>query len=195
MKFLDPFIAVLIFHAVSLPNDLPSVRSTPLKAEQEVINSLIQQQFFRFSTHVIGNDYSVGVLFRPERPGVLSKLHALVPQEGNYKISLWDVESQELLVQATVDQTIDEWSVVEIPDQWLKANHTYAISIFLPIGTHYYNVSELELPATVEDIHIISSVAAYSDTYPVDLKMPDALFGLLDFTFAATSEKPISSVF
>ena len=195
MKFLDPFIAVLIFHSVSLPNNLPQVEHASLQPAVEVVNSLISQQFFAVSTHVIGNDYSVGVLFKPEASGEISKVRTLIPQEGSFTVSLWDVDNQQLLAQTTVQQTNDEWSEMEIPAQWVHANRTYAISVLLPIGTRYYNVSELELPATVGDVEIISSVAAYGDTYPIDLRMPNALFGLIDFSFATSQEKPITSIF
>lgn len=195
MKILDPFIAVLIFHSISLQSDLPVVDQPMVQPAKEIVNTIFSQQFFSISTHVIGNDYSVGIMFKPEVAGEVTKLRTLIPQEGTFTVSLWDVDNQTLLVKTNIHQDAEEWSEVAIPSQLLEANRTYALTVLLPIGTRYYNISELDLPATVCGVQVLTSVAAYGDSYPVDLRMPDALFGLIDFTFAATVQQPLSSIF
>ncbi len=195
MKLIDPIIAVLIFQSVAMQHELPQIEQVSNQPAQEVIHTLLSQQFFAFSTHVIGNDYSVGFTFQPQVSGEVSELRLLIPNEGTYTVSLWDIDNQTLLVQDSITQVVDEWTAISIPTQQLQANRTYALTVLLPIGTQYYNVSELELPASVGGVNVLNSIAAYGDSYPVELQINDALFGLVDFTFTASTKDTLTSLF
>ena len=175
------FLAVVLSAAVLNPNP----KSFVLPA-QEIVSSIIDKHLGNVTTDVIGGDYSVGYLFSPETEGKITKLKVKLPQNGHYKVSIWDIESQTVITQTTVSQNPgQEAAVKEIPDLHLKANATYAVCILLPVGTKYYHAANLNLPISSNKIRIMNSVAAFGDTYPVDLTMSDALFGLVDFAFVA----------
>ena len=172
------FLLVVLSAAVLNPNPGALVPQA-----QEIISPILDKQADSITTHVIGGDYSVGYLFKPEVTGRITELRVRLPKNGSYKVSIWDIDSQTLITQTSVQQASGKWSSKEIPALEVTAQKTYAICLLLPIGTEYYNASNLNLPTNINNVRVLNSVAAFGDTYPIDLTMPSALFGLVDFAF------------
>ncbi len=173
-------LSLVVFIFASCKKDQEPMVLAPQNVTVEYLDSLASP----INTLSTGQNYSVGYQFRPKINGKITELSVNLPNAGDYKISIWDVDTQTLLTQTTINQAYGNWANKDIPDLTLEAQKTYAISFLLP-ATDYYYVDNLTLPVDMANITIINSIAAIGDGYPVDQTFTDHLFGFVDLTFQA----------
>lgn len=156
---------------------------------QNVMTEFLGGYFDPITSHVTGaQDYSVGYQFVPKKDGSITQVGVNFPKVGNYKVSLWDVESASLITEVTLQQPNGNWASKDITEIPLVAQKTYAICFWLPANSEYHMAADVTMPVIVDDITITSSVASYGDTFPVDIIHDDKFFGFLDFTFQAKDQ-------
>jgi hypothetical protein len=77
------------------------------------------------------NKFEIGYRFYASRRGRITKLGTRLPEPGIYSVSLWDFDTQVLLVQQKVVQTAAGVLKLEnIPPVAVQSNRKYVVSVY-----------------------------------------------------------------
>ena len=174
-------VSLAILFTVSCKKDDEPVMVAP----QQVMSTFLDGHNDPISTATVGANYSVGFQFTPKVNGKLTQLAINLPDAGDYKISIWDIATETLLTQTTVNQSYGNWANKNIPELSLEGQKSYAICFLLPNGVDYYLADNITLPMEMTNITVNASVAQAGDGYPVNWTYGDKVFGFVDFTFQA----------
>jgi hypothetical protein len=77
------------------------------------------------------NKFEIGYRFYASRKGKITKLGTRLPDPGTYSVSLWDYDTQLLLMQQTVEQTgAGVLKLENIPPVAVQSNRKYVVSVY-----------------------------------------------------------------
>ncbi len=98
--------------------------------EQHTVTNFLSKE--EGLSYIKGTDgpWELGFVFSPSRNGKLTQLGCKMPEAGYYRVTLWDFESKEILLQNNVNQNFnDSLKLENVVVQNLKAPQKYILSV------------------------------------------------------------------
>ncbi len=167
------------------------------KPSENPITTLLSEQSEALTVVQIRSNsfHESGVVFSSSVAGNLTQLGSKLPDAGIYVVTLWDFDSEQLLLQKTVEQEVpDKLTLTDTEVVPLTINKNYVISINNRSGqriqgafTQAFKASGGDiLPATKGSITMHASRSGGGSTiaFPTSsLNQFSAIIGFPEFTF------------
>lgn len=145
-----------------------------------------------------GGVHELGLRFRSDQAGIIHEVGLKTPNSGKFTVTIWDMESQEILRTILVNTVSDQFIYQTIPSLAIDANKEYVISFntfHAGEGQRFYQArkksGERLYPFSAYGIHFLDfRYRSGSETkFPIgvgDLEQ-DLIPGLLDFKIEFSS--------
>lgn len=182
-------IIVLLLLMVSCKDD-----NKTLPSENPVSALLKDTSIVRMGVRTAG-PWELGLAFSASLPGKISHVGVRMPDPGSYRVLLWDFNSQTLLRQKTIEQSVPGKLTMAILDEplILEADKKYVISVnthSMGVNKKYYWAARADFGEMypIQRGSILIHTALYSPmsapTFPTTEPFSRVeIFGLPDFTF------------
>lgn len=164
-------------------------------AERNITSYIYENDQLTVAFRSIG-PWELGLRFSLDKPGKITELGSRMPDPGEYRVSIWDVETKSLLRQKKVEQTApDQLEMAAIVPLEVTPEKFYVISISSAGNAgeakryHYARsngASANFLPATQGSVTLVSSLymSTSESKYPegvIDIR--NEVYGFPEFTF------------
>lgn len=83
--------------------------------------------------------YEYGFTFKVAKKGKVTKLGCRMPEDGNYRVALWDSTSKSYMVEKTITAKGSELKLESITPMPLQAGTTYLITIYSNLAWYQFN--------------------------------------------------------
>ncbi|CAM1345394.1 hypothetical protein [Tenacibaculum amylolyticum] len=159
MKSKLIFYTLLLFISLSCSKDTP-----PEQPPQFPMKSLIESGVLDLQSTINSpNTFEVGYLFKTFKSGRISSVSIRVPANGEYRVSLWNFDTQELLLTQQVQSSNGLISTQEISPITIESSVDYFVSVNT---SNYYTFNKggaVIFPSDIGDV-LIKGYGSYLGT-------------------------------
>ncbi len=177
-------ITVAACSSNNTPSPVPKPEITPIqKTESQKI------YYNRSLNNGYTTSYEHGITFSSNTNGKITKVGGKVPKSGNYRISVWDDSSKNIITTQYADLDSLSFKYVSITPISVRQNKKYVVSINVlkdAFEIRDNSVSDF-MPYFSEGItiHYYSDAKTATQTFPDRYTYTYKIAGLVDFVFVA----------
>jgi hypothetical protein len=160
----------------------PKPEVTPVqKAESQSV------YYYRYLNNGYATSYEHGITFSSNANGKITKVGGKVPKAGNYRITVWDDSSKNVITTTNVNLDSLSYKYVNITPINVRANKRYVVSInILKDAFEIRDNSGIDFMPFYADgitIHYYSDSKTSTQTFPDRQTYLFKIAGLVDFVF------------
>ena len=164
------------------PVPTPKPEITPIKkTESQAV------YYYRYLNNGYATSYEHGITFSSNAKGKITKVGGKVPKAGNYRITVWDDSSKNIITTTYADLDSTSYKYVSITPIDLRANKRYVVSInILKEAFEIRDNTGIDFMPFYADgitIHYYSDAKTSTQTFPDRSTYTFKIAGLVDFVF------------
>ncbi|HUM50793.1 MAG TPA: DUF4082 domain-containing protein [Chitinophagales bacterium] len=166
----------------STPTPAPKPEIKPIqKAESQSV------YYYRYLNNGYVTSYEHGITFSSNAKGKITKVGGKVPKAGNYRITVWDDSSKNVITTTYADLDSTSYKYVSITPINIRANKRYVVSInILKEAFEIRDNTGIDFMPFYADgitIHYYSDAKTSTQTFPDRQTYLFKIAGLVDFVF------------
>lgn len=177
-------VMIILVGCAKKTTSTPKPEITPIKnAESQSV------YYYRYLNNGYSTSYEHGITFSSNAKGKITKVGGKVPKAGNYRITVWDDSSKNIITTTNVDLDSISYKYVSITPIEVRANKRYVLSInVLKEAFEIRDNTGIDfLPFYVDGItiHYYSDAKTSTQSFPNRQSYLFKIAGLVDFVFVA----------
>lgn len=159
-------------------------------AEENPIETFINSLTFDGARVDGVTNFEFGLILEALEDGRITKLNLKMPEDGVYKVTLWDLSDTSIAVSSFIPVDSGEVQPQDMTDIVISAGDRLAVTVYSDVWYEYDNNGADIYPATAGSFKVLTYGFRYE---PTDIQFPDQWFdpeandhyyaGIAGFTF------------